>query len=150
MADAGIQARRVADADAEGGGARRQRRQRVGGNSDAPAAVRAYHAAIALSVQRHGDKLTRFHVGGGAGKRLRAALLAVVENIVAGEGVNGNRRRTRRGWRRAVVVTAAAATAAVIRADGDAAQAENAEAAGGDHTGRDAGGFSQQQRLYAV
>ncbi len=110
QAAGGRRARRVSDADVDGGGACGESRQRGRRDSDAPAAVSTDGGVVGLAAQRDSDNLTRFDITGGAAQYLIAAFFRVIQNIIASECIERDGRRPRRDRCSGIGATVIAAT----------------------------------------
>ena len=86
----------VSDADADGGSACGESRQRRSRNRNAPAAIRTHGAVVGLAAQRDGNGLTRLNIAGGAGYRLWRGFFAVIQQVIARKRIQADSWRRRR------------------------------------------------------
>ncbi len=66
------------------------------GNQHAPQPARLNGSGVIDFIQRDSNGLARLHIGGGASDLLIDALLGTVDLIIAGKGIDGQRRQQRR------------------------------------------------------
>ncbi len=107
----------IGDARCHAVGRFAQRTDRRGGNGDAPVAGGIGSGAVVLSVQRDGDRRTRWLIAG-AGKRQIGSFFRRVDHIIARDGVDANHWRAEADGHGAAGVVAVACPIADAGGDG--------------------------------